>query len=76
MNSANGSFRSSSRPTLKRSGEWICDEISADWAAQRIEGILAKALADGLRRSLRCAQGGAGVKTLIESFAIRAGVPA
>jgi len=29
-----------------------CDEISADWAAQRIKGLnLAKALADGLRRS-------------------------
>ncbi len=47
-----------------------CDEISADWAAQRIKGLnLAKALADGLRRSLGLTpQGGAGAKTLIESF--------
>jgi protoporphyrinogen oxidase len=30
-----------------------CDEISADWAAQRIKGLnLSKALADGVRRSL------------------------
>lgn len=30
-----------------------CDEISADWAAQRIKGLdLSKALTDGLRRSL------------------------
>ena len=47
-----------------------CDEISADWAAQRIKGLnLAKALADGLRRSLGLTpQGGTGAKTLIESF--------
>jgi protoporphyrinogen oxidase len=47
-----------------------CDEISADWAAQRIKGLnLSKALTDGLQRSLglkRRADGGA--KTLIESF--------
>ncbi len=47
-----------------------CDEISADWAAQRIRGLnLAKALADGLRRSLGFRpRGGACAKTLIESF--------
>src|SRR5579875_1913809 len=53
-----------------------CDEISADWAAQRIKGLsLGAAVADGLKRSLGLkakpaaalgAQGG--VKTLIESF--------
>ncbi|HTV33611.1 MAG TPA: NAD(P)/FAD-dependent oxidoreductase [Methylocella sp.] len=47
-----------------------CDEISADWAAQRIKGLdLATALIDGLRRSLRLKpNGGAAAKTLIESF--------
>ena len=51
-----------------------CDEISADWAAQRIKGLnLAKALADGLRRSLRLTpQGGAGAKTLIEFLPLSA----
>ena len=30
-----------------------CDEISADWAAQRIKGLsLGAAIVDGLRRSL------------------------
>jgi protoporphyrinogen oxidase len=47
-----------------------CDEISADWAAQRIKGLnFFKALTDGLQRSLglkRRTDGGA--KTLIESF--------
>jgi protoporphyrinogen oxidase len=47
-----------------------CDEISADWAAQRIKGLdLMAAVLDGLRRSLgvrRKSQ--AGAKTLIESF--------
>ncbi len=47
-----------------------CDEISADWAAQRIKGLnLSKALIDGLQRSFglkRRADGAA--KTLIESF--------
>ena len=48
-----------------------CDEISADWAAQRIKGLsLSAAVIDGLRRSLRlkgrAAEGGA--KSLIESF--------
>jgi protoporphyrinogen oxidase len=53
-----------------------CDEISADWASQRIKGLsLGAAIADGLKRSLGVksrpsaalgAQGG--VKTLIESF--------
>ncbi len=54
-----------------------CDEISADWAAQRIKGLdLATAIIHGLKRSLRVGRkrpGEAGtdgetVKTLIESF--------
>jgi len=47
-----------------------CDEISADWAAQRIKGLnLRAAVLDGVRRSLgRSAKGGATAKTLIESF--------
>jgi protoporphyrinogen oxidase len=48
-----------------------CDEISADWAAQRIKGLdLMTAVVDGLARSLRLRRsgGGAGAKTLIESF--------
>jgi protoporphyrinogen oxidase len=47
-----------------------CDEISADWAAQRIRGLnLSKALIDGLRRSLGLKRRiNAGAKTLIESF--------
>jgi protoporphyrinogen oxidase len=58
-----------------------CDEISADWAAQRIKGLsLGAAIFDGLRRSLglhkRAAKAGQNngqnngdvVKTLIESF--------
>ncbi len=50
-----------------------CDEISADWAAQRIKGLdLTTAVLNGLRRSLRLAgkakTNGAPVKTLIESF--------
>jgi protoporphyrinogen oxidase len=53
-----------------------CDEISSDWAAQRIKGLsLGAAVADGLKRSLGLkkkpsAQLGeqGGVKTLIESF--------
>jgi len=54
-----------------------CDEISADWAAQRIKGLdLTTAVLDGLKRSLRFgrkagrgdANGGETVKTLIESF--------
>lgn len=53
-----------------------CDEISADWAAQRIKGLsLGAAVVDGLRRSLGlnkrgggAAPDGAVVKTLIESF--------
>ncbi|WP_020174184.1 NAD(P)/FAD-dependent oxidoreductase [Methyloferula stellata] len=49
-----------------------CDEISADWAAQRIKGLsLGSAILDGLRRSLgtkRKSSGGAVAKTLIESF--------
>jgi protoporphyrinogen oxidase len=50
-----------------------CDEISADWAAQRIKGLdLWSAMADALRRSVAprapSAQSGEGIKTLIESF--------
>jgi len=47
-----------------------CDEISADWAAQRIKGLsLAAAIFDGLKRSLGVRSGGgAAAKTLIESF--------
>ena len=54
-----------------------CDEISADWAAQRIKGLdLSAAVINGLSRSLRLGRKrpGAGnvgadtVKTLIESF--------
>lgn len=47
-----------------------CDEISADWAAQRIKGLnLGKALADGIRRSLKIKpRGDDTAKTLIESF--------
>jgi protoporphyrinogen oxidase len=48
-----------------------CDEISADWAAQRIKGLdLLAAVLDGVKRSLhlhRAASEG-GPKTLIESF--------
>jgi protoporphyrinogen oxidase len=50
-----------------------CDEISADWAAQRIKGLdLMSAMANALRRSIapkRKARDGEGqIKTLIESF--------
>jgi protoporphyrinogen oxidase len=47
-----------------------CDEISADWAAQRIKGLdLMTAVIDGLGRSLGLRRkSGAGAKTLIESF--------
>jgi len=54
-----------------------CDEISADWAAQRIKGLdLATAVINGLKRSLRAGRKRRGdgkadgdtVKTLIESF--------
>jgi protoporphyrinogen oxidase len=49
-----------------------CDEISADWAAQRIKGLsLGAAVLDGLKRSLRRGKrvASAGTaKTLIESF--------
>lgn len=52
-----------------------CDEISADWAAQRIKGLdLATAVLNGVKRSLPFAGnaardgGGGAVKTLIESF--------
>jgi protoporphyrinogen oxidase len=53
-----------------------CDEISADWAAQRIKGLsLSAAVLDALKRSLGLKRKSAatlgeqgGVKTLIESF--------
>ena len=48
-----------------------CDDISADWAAQRIKGLsLGAAIFDGLRRSfgIRQSADGAGAKSLIESF--------
>ena len=47
-----------------------CDEISADWAAQRIKGLsLAGAVLDGLRRSLGIGRApGSAAKSLIESF--------
>jgi protoporphyrinogen oxidase len=50
-----------------------CDEISADWAAQRIKGLdLITAVGNGLKRSLgvckKANDGAEAVKTLIESF--------
>lgn len=49
-----------------------CDEISADWAAQRIKGLsLGGAVLDGLKRSLglnRKPNDGMGTKTLLETF--------
>ena len=48
-----------------------CDEISADWAAQRIKGLdLMAAVIDGVKRSLGLGHGASagGPKTLIESF--------
>jgi protoporphyrinogen oxidase len=50
-----------------------CDEISSDWAAQRIKGLsLGAAIVDGLRRSLglnaKRTDSESGAKTLIESF--------
>jgi protoporphyrinogen oxidase len=51
-----------------------CDEISSDWAAQRIKGLdLGVAIIDACKRTLKLApagrkSGGPVVKTLIESF--------
>lgn len=49
-----------------------CDEMSADWAAQRIKGLsLGKAVLDGLKRSLglnKAKNDGMAVKTLLETF--------
>ncbi|MBI3433726.1 MAG: NAD(P)/FAD-dependent oxidoreductase [Proteobacteria bacterium] len=50
-----------------------CDDISADWAAQRIKGLdLGVAIRDALSRAImptrRARAGGAVVKTLIDSF--------
>jgi protoporphyrinogen oxidase len=50
-----------------------CDELSADWAAQRIKGLdLWSAMANALRRSINPdggeTNGGSVIKTLIESF--------
>jgi protoporphyrinogen oxidase len=45
-----------------------CDEISADWAAQRIKGLdLATAVIDGVKRSLGL-KSSVAAKTLLESF--------
>ncbi|RVT43655.1 NAD(P)/FAD-dependent oxidoreductase [Sphingobium algorifonticola] len=49
-----------------------CDEMSADWAAQRIKGLsLGAAVLDGLKRSLglnRRPNDGMATKTLLETF--------
>lgn len=46
-----------------------CDDISADWAAQRIKGLsLFKAVVGGLKKSFGLKPRGPVVKTLIESF--------
>ena len=49
-----------------------CDEMSADWAAQRIKGLsLWGAVTDGLKRSLglnKKPNDGQEVKTLLETF--------
>ena len=49
-----------------------CDEMSADWAAQRIKGLsLGKAVIDGLKRSLglnKRPNDGMQTKTLLENF--------
>ena len=49
-----------------------CNEMSADWAAQRIKGLsLWNAVTDGLKRSLglnKKPNDGQGVKTLLETF--------
>ena len=49
-----------------------CDEISADWAAQRIKGLsLGGAVVDGLKRSLKLNKrpnDGMETKTLLETF--------
>lgn len=49
-----------------------CDEVSADWAAQRIKGLsLWGAVTDGLKRSLglnKRPNDGMAAKTLLESF--------
>jgi protoporphyrinogen oxidase len=49
-----------------------CDEISADWAAQRIKGLnLGAAILDGVKRSLglnKRPNDGLAAKTLLESF--------
>ena len=50
-----------------------CDEISADWAAQRIKGLdlwsaMSNALRNSLPRSTAPKKGGQQIKTLIESF--------
>src|SRR3546814_20139546 len=49
-----------------------CDEMSADWAAQRIKGLsLGGAVIDGLKRSLglnKKPNDGMATKTLLETF--------
>ena len=56
-----------------------CDEISADWAAQRIKGLdLGVAILDafGARSAAAADKAGESVKTLIERSSIRAGARA
>lgn len=46
-----------------------CDEISADWAAQRIKGLsMSSAIVSAAKRSLGIQAGKSRIKTLIESF--------
>ena len=46
-----------------------CEEISSDWAAQRIKGLsLGSAAGNAFRRALRMGRPENGVKSLIESF--------
>ncbi len=54
-----------------------CDEISAEWAAQRIKGLsLGAAIADGLRRSLGRKKSGAVPRRSSNRSVIRAAAPA
>ena len=57
-----------------------CDEISADWAAQRIKGLdlwsaMSNALRNSLPRARRPKKGGQSIKTLIESLPVSAQGP-
>ena len=76
--SANGCFEIFFKTYTEKVWGMSCDEISADWAAQRIKGLdLTTAVINGLKRSLRFGRnagtsrseaGSETVKTLIESF--------